>query len=74
MPQPGIWIEGGYVRRITSGSRRGPTELHNRRLNPVGMHAYGRDLRKRGSPFGEFTTVQAHRRRGKFVSRHRRRR
>ena len=69
MPRPGEFRGGRYYRRIKPGSRHGPIERHDRRLNPVRQHFYGRDIRE----FSKIP-VQAHRRKGVFVRRTLRRR
>ena len=75
-PQPGEFRNGySYYRRKKAGFRSGATELHDRRLNPIGRHGYGHDPRKKGSSFGELTRVSGFRKKnGIYVSPHPRRR
>jgi len=70
-PVPGKFVSGyDYYRRKKSSARSGKLEIHDRRLNPVGRHGYGKDIRKKGQFFGEYSTipVKAYRRRnGSYV-------
>ena len=66
---PGAWIRSKYVRRIHGGARSGATELHDRRLNPVKRHFYGKDRLE----LKKISRISSHRRKGNFVRSHVRR-
>ncbi len=69
MPKPGDFKGSKYYRRTQPGARKGKLTLHDRRLNPVGKHFYGRDARE----FSKIP-VKQHRRKGRIVRRTVRRR